>query len=495
MGKGQKQKKTKAQTLSLAEFAAGGAPKVEEVPPEDQAVAKLAEKVASTKLADDSLDVIIVGAGAAGIGCAMMLTKTFGLETSRVLLIERGEAIGETFRRWPAEMRFISPSFNQQGWTTSFDLNSIAYGTSPAYSLHAEHPSGDEYADYLNAVASGAKLRVRTLTEVISVDAEGKGFSVGVGDANDFAGLAGRPKKQQQATEKLTARYVVWAAGEFQYPRKRSGMVGMELCLHNSRVRSWARLPGDDFVIIGGYESGADAAINLAKAGKRSTVLASIATWDICTPDPSTELAPYTAQRLREVTAAGFSPRPKLLAPLRVVRVEKAAAGGFNVVAKWKAAERLPPPGPLRKPIVGEVRGTASTPAGAEGSELVVHTAQPPVLCTGFEGSVASAARHLFNLADESDEAKGCLAGAPLLTADDESTKVPGVFLAGPTVRHGELSFCFIYKFRQRFAVVANAICRGLGHDTMVPVELCRKMNMYLDDFACCKSGTCGEAC
>eukprot|EP00966_Prymnesium_polylepis_P312527 7222003-Prymnesium_polylepis.1 len=140
MGKGQKQKKTKAQTLSLAEFAAGGAPKVEEVPPEDQAVAKLAEKVASTKLADDSLDVIIVGAGAAGIGCAMMLTKTFGLETSRVLLIERGEAIGETFRRWPAEMRFISPSFNQQGWTTSFDLNSIAYGTSPAYSLHAEHP-------------------------------------------------------------------------------------------------------------------------------------------------------------------------------------------------------------------------------------------------------------------------------------------------------------------------------------------------------------------
>jgi len=25
-------------------------------------------------------------------------------------------------------------------------------------------------------------------------------------------------------------------------------------------------------------------------------------------------------------------------------------------------------------------------------------------------------------------------------------------------VRHGELSFCFVYKFRQRFAIVANAI-------------------------------------
>ena len=179
-------------------------------------------------------------------------------------------------------------------------------------------------------------------------------------------------------------------------------------------------------------------------------LLASTASWDACTPDPSTELAPYTASRLREVTAAGFSPRPKLMAPLRVLRVERAAAGGFNVVAAWKAAERLPPPGPLRKPLMGHADdgGTAdtSTPVGAEGSELVVHTAHPPVLCIGFEGSVASAARHLFQLADESDEAKGCLAGAPLLTADDESTKAPGVFLVGPTVRHGDLSFCFIFR-------------------------------------------------
>ena len=181
-------------------------------------------------------------------------------------------------------------------------------------------------------------------------------------------------------------------------------------------------------LLIPRYESGSDAAINLAKAGKRSTVLASTASWDVCTPDPSTELAPYTAARLREVTAAGFSPRPKLLAPLRVLRVEKAPAGGFNVVAAWKAAESLPQPGPLRKPLAEHSEGGGikdlSATAGVEGSELVVHTAQPPVLCTGFEGSVASSARHLFNLAGDSNEAKGCLAGAPLLTADDESTKV-----------------------------------------------------------------------
>ena len=437
------------------------------------------------------LDVIIVGAGAAGVGTAMMLTRTFGLDASRVLVVERVDEVGATFRRWPAEMRFISPSFNQQGWTSSFDLNSVSHGTSLAYSLGTEHPSGDDYAEYLKALVEGTKLNVRTQTEVTSVKAEGKEggpprFSVGVRSTLSSDG-------QPAATETLTARYVVWAAGEFQYPREcPTAVAGSELCLHNSRVRSWASLPGDDFVLIGGYESGSDAAVNLAKAGKRCTVLASTASWNVQTADPSTELAPYTAARLRDVTAEGFSPKPRLLAPLRVVRVEKAAGGGFDVVATWKAAESLPPKGPMRKPVVANAG--ADDPAGAEGSELVVHTQQPPVLCTGFVGSVAAAASHLFNLADESDKAKGCLAGAPMLSEVDESTKVPGVFLVGPQVRHGELSFCFIYKFRQRFAIVADAICRGLGRNTKAAVEECRKMNMFLDDFSCCEA-TCGEAC
>ena len=84
-----------------------------------------------------------------------------------------------------------------------------------------------------------------------------------------------------------------------------------------------------------------DAAVNLAKAGKQCTVLASTATWNVQDPDPSTELAPYTADRLREVTAPTFSPSPKLLAPLRVDRVEKAEGGGYNVVATWQAAENM----------------------------------------------------------------------------------------------------------------------------------------------------------
>ena len=62
-------------------------------------------------------------------------------------------------------------------------------------------------------------------------------------------------------------------------------------------------------------------------------------------------------------------------------------------------------------------------------------------------------------------------------------------------MRHGELSFCFVYKFRQRFGIVAHAICRGLGRpDATMAVDVARKMNMYLDDLKCCES-TCGETC
>ena len=101
---------------------------------------------------------------------------------------------------------FISPSFNQQGWTSSFDLNSIAHGTSPAFSLHAQHPSGAQYADYLSAIARDAQLDVRFCTEVEHIERVDGIFDVHVraGDVD------GAPK------ETLRARFVVWAAGEFQ---------------------------------------------------------------------------------------------------------------------------------------------------------------------------------------------------------------------------------------------------------------------------------------
>ena len=204
-----------------------------------------------------ALDVVVVGAGASGVGVGLMLTRVFNLDPERVLLVERGERVGESFHRWPKEMRFISPSFNNQGWTNSFDLNSIAYGTSPAFTLQTEHPNGQEYAHYLNELATQGELNIRFQTQVNAIEPLRKGgFKVKTSAAK--VGEDGEWMGEEAEGEVLSARYVVWAAGEFQYPRAKEQdpfFPGAELCRHNSSVRSWKELPGDDFVVIGGYES------------------------------------------------------------------------------------------------------------------------------------------------------------------------------------------------------------------------------------------------
>jgi len=472
---------------------------------------------------DTNFDVIVVGAGCAGVGTALMLTKTFGLDNDRVLLVERGDDVGESFRRWPAEMRFISPSFNQQGWTDSFDLNSISHGTSPAFSLHSEHPSGVEYASYLSAIAKTNELQIRKGTEVEAIRPMGESDGIPLFNVDVRAVKQEGGDGTEAVTETLSARYIIWAAGEFQYPKafnpshsstktitedpneeKKDENInendsesfdlipGAEFCLHNSQVKSWAKLDGNDYIIIGGYESGVDACVNLARAGKRCQVLASTPCWDVKEDDPSTELAPYTAMRLREVSADGFAPKPKLLAPLRVVSVQKAKNGGFDVTAEWQKVEEVED-APLREPHkVAALDG--DTKPGEEGTTIILHTPNAPILATGFEGSVSAKASHLFAFAQDDDVKKGCLGSAPFLTQDDESTKIPGVFLVGPQVQHDALSFCFVYKFRQRFAVVANAICKGLGLDTSAATGECHENNMYLDSFETC-GDKCGEVC
>ena len=448
---------------------------------------------------ETDFDVIVVGAGCAGIGPALMLTRTFGLDSSRVMMVEKGKNVGDSFRKWPEEMRFISPSFNQQGWTYSFDLNAIHYDTSPAHMLKSEHPSGEEYAVYLEQIVRQADLQVQLETKVTSITDVGKKTSDQPGP---FKVETSYETNGETKTMSMTTRYIVWAAGEFQFPKNKAPeegkgrqsnaddpFPGADLCLHNSLVKSWAELPGDNFVVIGGYESGIDATYNLAQAGKNVRILASTPCWGLTTGDPSSELAPYTAARLREVLSPRFSPNPKLMAPLRVIAVDKAENGGFNVAARWKGVD----PEDMRTLNVSGYSGYKVEPLGDEDSIVCFHTDHAPILCNGFEGSVAAEAGHLFDFPDPENK-KGCLGSGPLLTRDDESTKVPGVFLVGPSVTHGDLSFCFVYKFRQRFGVVANAICQGLGMETAAAVEECKRTNMYLNDFATCE-GTCGDTC
>ena len=97
-----------------------------------------------------------------------------------------------------------------------------------------------------------------------------------------------------------------------------------------------------------------------------------------------------------------------------------------------------------------------------------------PILGTGYH-SLAPVIEGLF---DEDEH-------GIVLTENDESAKTSGLFLVGPQVRQHGVIFCFIYKFRQRFPIVAETILQRLQISTDGLDEY-KNANLYLKDLSCC---------
>ena len=363
--------------------------------------------------------VAIVGAGPAGLGVARVLRD---LQIPDVWVLERGQ-IGQTFHDWPAETHLLTPSFpaNIFGIT---DLNAISFDSSPGWSLRREHPNGKAYAKYLEQAAEMFGVHVQCNVEVCSITPIDNAFSL----------------KTNRGS--LTADFVIWACGHFGAPYD-GGLRGAEHGRHYGVINSWEDIQEDEVYVIGGYESGIDAAVGLAQKGKNVIVLDSGAPWLDSDKDPSRSLSPYTQQRLdtfRKFLSISLIPDAE------VVGLEKKASS-VQILA-------------------GDGRSWLS-----EGA---------PILATGFSGGTHLASNYFAYGRD----------GLPLLTHKDESTLIRGLFLVGPEVSHQGQLFCFIYKFRQRFAVVARTIAERMGICTEV-LRMYSENNMLLDDLTCCDNDKC----
>ena len=380
----------------------------------DQQTALVDEEMAP-RVDSEVQDVVIVGAGAAGIGVGIAIAHA-GIEN--FLIVDR-DTVGSSFSSWPEETRFITPSFPSNS-IGMLDLNSIAIGISPAFSMKVEHPTGKEYAEHLQDIAEYFELPILENTQVDSIENIDGLFHLNIGDGN------------------LLAKNVIWAAGEYQYPLL-DGFEGVELCRHTATVSRYADLEGDNFLIIGGYESGIDAAYHLANNGKKVVLFDINSPWDEESSDPSITLSTFSFERMRN--------------------------------ANFENNVRLNPQTPVKS--VNLVNGTYEVRT-QDGQ--VFNSDSKPLFAGGFDGS------HKF-VSDFFDERED---GFPLLNESDESTLVPGMFLCGPSVRHDGHIFCFIFKYRQRFAIVAQAIASSLDIPTDEFVEAYRGWGMYLDDLSCC---------
>lgn len=360
-------------------------------------------------------DVIIVGAGAAGIGVAISVAHS-GVEN--FLIVDR-KGVGSSFAAWPAETRFITPSFPSNS-IGMLDLNSVAIGVSPAFNMRIEHPTGKEFAEHLQGLADFFELPIRENTNILNLEKTDELFHLETDEGTLFA------------------KKVIWAAGEYQYPSQ-GNFLGSDLCLHTSRIKSYSNLDGEDYLIIGGYESGIDAAYHLSKYGKSVRVFDQNCPWGEESSDPSVALSTYTFERIQSIE---FETNVELFSETSVQSIT----------------------------YDGSMYELKTEDGGVFQSE------NQPLLANGFEGSH----KLISNLFEHRDD------GFAELNDQDESTITPGLFLAGPMVRHDGHIFCFIFKYRQRFAIVAQAIAASFDLPTDEFVAAYKGWGMYLDDLSCC---------
>jgi len=401
-------------------------------------------------------DVVIVGAGAAGVGVGAALSN---LDLD-VQILER-DGVGASFRSWPAEMRFLTPSFPSNAFGIP-DLNAIVPNTSPGFALDCQQPSGDQYAEYLESVVDHYELSIETGVEVTGIDTApdqviSDSVAVDDGTTVDTAGF-----EIETTDGTRTSDFLIWAGGQFGAPRT-DLFPGSERAVHNSTVGSWeahAADHGEEFLIVGGFESGIDAAVNLVEAGCSVTVLDRGYPWATRHPDPSETLAPYTFQRLNSVIDSG---RLRLVGGADVDRITEIDEG-YEVSAS--PAQDDPLPDDVEKNYESYSQETFTVPTR-------------PILATGFESNLGPVSA-LFDHSEDGIE----------LTDEDESTETPGLFLSGPEVQHDGQMFCFIYKFRARFPVIASTIGERLNLDTDA-LEPYEDANMFLEDLSCCEPVNC----
>jgi putative flavoprotein involved in K+ transport len=291
----------------------------------------------------ETIPTIIIGAGQAGLSVGYHLARR-GVP---FLILERRERIGDSWRdRWDSLRLFTPAQFN--------GLDGLRF---PAH-RHA-FPTKNEMADYLETYAGHFKLPVRTGVRVDRLTKSGDQLLVSAGE------------------RQFLAEHVVVAMANYQQAKIPESARQLDVSIvqfHSSEYRNPAQLRNGGVLVVGAGNSGAELALELAKAG-HPTWLSGRDVGQV-----PFGLAGFAAQRfltralfrgvfhrvLTADTPIGKKARPQMLtraAPL--IRV------------KWKDLARV---GVTRVPRMAGVQG--GRPRMEDGQVLDVSNV---VWCTGYE--------------------------------------------------------------------------------------------------------------
>jgi putative flavoprotein involved in K+ transport len=177
-------------------------------------------------------DVLVVGAGQAGLGTAWWLTRT---GVGDVVVLDAGEVGGSWLRRWESLQLFTPRRFSR--------LPGLRFPAGPTAS-----PSRTEMAGYLRTYAGRLGVPVRTGTPVTRLTSGPDGFCAQTPDGP------------------VRARQVVLAVGPFTRPRVPAAAQELDPAVHQLHSSAYHRptdVPPGPVLVVGGGNSAAQLAVEL----------------------------------------------------------------------------------------------------------------------------------------------------------------------------------------------------------------------------------------
>jgi putative flavoprotein involved in K+ transport len=196
------------------------------------------EGAVAMQLTPEVFDVIVIGGGQAGLSVGYHLARA----GARFVILDAYARIGDAWRKRWDSLRLFTPA--------KFDgLDGMPFPGPGNY-----FPTKDEMADYLEEYARRFNLPVRGGERVHRVFKRGERFIVVTG------------------TQEYQASQVVVAMSKYQRPR--APAVAEELSpdivqMHSSDYRNVGQLKPGDVLLVGAGNSGADLALEAARAGHK----------------------------------------------------------------------------------------------------------------------------------------------------------------------------------------------------------------------------------
>ena len=182
-------------------------------------------------------DVIIIGAGQAGLSMGYYLKKT----NLSFLILDKGARIGEVWKNRYDSLKLFTPH---------------EYSSLPGLALEGiqnDYPTKDDIAHYLSTYANTFKLPVKLKVAVQGIHKTESGFQIST------------------TQEDFTAKNVVIATGAFQKPHLqefRNRLSDDVLQLHSSEYKNSKQLRDGPVLVVGGGNSGTQIAVELSKDRK-----------------------------------------------------------------------------------------------------------------------------------------------------------------------------------------------------------------------------------